>query len=317
MDQADFGSRLQALRKAREFSLEELAERAGLHRTAIGLIERGEREPTLSTALKLAAGLGASLDELVPIPAAPLQSRLRGRVEATATGFEGITPQQIGEAVRATHAILDAADEGLLRRHYGRMASHVESVNLSGMVGNIFANELAARSGGHWIRNTPNKHPDLIRPPGTPGKDASIAVAMPTAAPAPSGAKTMKRVQPGVEIKVALNSNMPKGHHPRPNKYIVVRYVIGKSEVDAQIATVYEVLVGEVTESDFTVSDTEGDSGKTAVITADAIARKFSQVYFDAAHFPGNAAGYLERRRLLAGSSSSPRAPKQARLRAP
>lgn len=41
------------------------AERAGLHRTEVALIERGLRLPRLDTILKLAAGLGVSSCELL------------------------------------------------------------------------------------------------------------------------------------------------------------------------------------------------------------------------------------------------------------
>lgn len=46
-------------------SQEVLAERAGLHRTYIGAIERGLRNPTIVTLFKLAEGLGISPEHLV------------------------------------------------------------------------------------------------------------------------------------------------------------------------------------------------------------------------------------------------------------
>jgi transcriptional regulator with XRE-family HTH domain len=58
----------QALRQRRVDSgltLEGLASRAGLHRTSLGLIERGERHLTLASAKRLADALGCSLWELV------------------------------------------------------------------------------------------------------------------------------------------------------------------------------------------------------------------------------------------------------------
>ena len=47
-------------------SQESLAEMCGLHRTYIGAIERGERNMTLSTLLKLADALDCELSELIP-----------------------------------------------------------------------------------------------------------------------------------------------------------------------------------------------------------------------------------------------------------
>jgi transcriptional regulator with XRE-family HTH domain len=52
------------LRKARGFSQEELAHRAGLHYTYVGGIERGERNPALVNIGRIARALKVSLAEL-------------------------------------------------------------------------------------------------------------------------------------------------------------------------------------------------------------------------------------------------------------
>ena len=59
-----FGARVRQLRNGRGWSQEELADRAGLHRTYIGSIERGEQNISLLNIEKLAATLGVSLAEL-------------------------------------------------------------------------------------------------------------------------------------------------------------------------------------------------------------------------------------------------------------
>ena len=46
------------LRKERGWSQEELADRAGLHRTYISGVERGVRNPTITVVAKIAAALG-------------------------------------------------------------------------------------------------------------------------------------------------------------------------------------------------------------------------------------------------------------------
>lgn len=43
-----FGNRIRELRMDKELSQEELAEKTGFHRTYIGMIERGERNLSLS-----------------------------------------------------------------------------------------------------------------------------------------------------------------------------------------------------------------------------------------------------------------------------
>lgn len=64
--QALFGQRVRELRKARGFSQEELAHRAGMHYTYLGGIERGERNPALLNISRLAKALGVSLADLFP-----------------------------------------------------------------------------------------------------------------------------------------------------------------------------------------------------------------------------------------------------------
>ena len=63
----EFGTRVRDLRKARGFSQEELAHRAGLHYTYIGGIERGERNPALVNIGRIAAALKVPLGELFSV----------------------------------------------------------------------------------------------------------------------------------------------------------------------------------------------------------------------------------------------------------
>ena len=60
------GAQIRSLRKARKLSQEQLAERANLHYTMIGSVERGARNITLENLAKIAKGLGVPLRELFP-----------------------------------------------------------------------------------------------------------------------------------------------------------------------------------------------------------------------------------------------------------
>ena len=59
-----FGDRIRQLRNDLGWSQEELADRAGLHRTYIGSVERGEQNLSLVNIERLAATLEVSLAEL-------------------------------------------------------------------------------------------------------------------------------------------------------------------------------------------------------------------------------------------------------------
>jgi len=60
-----FGKNLANARKDAGLSQEEAGIRASLHRTEIGLLERGERTPRIDTAIKLAGAVGVGLDRLL------------------------------------------------------------------------------------------------------------------------------------------------------------------------------------------------------------------------------------------------------------
>jgi len=66
--------RVRQFRTARDFSLEALADRSGVSRSMISLIERGESSPTAVVLEKLAAGLGVMLASLFDTPAAAAQA---------------------------------------------------------------------------------------------------------------------------------------------------------------------------------------------------------------------------------------------------
>ena len=56
---------MRALRRERGWTLEILAERSGVSRAMISKLERGEKNPTLVVAAKVAEGLGVSLSQFV------------------------------------------------------------------------------------------------------------------------------------------------------------------------------------------------------------------------------------------------------------
>lgn len=61
---AFFGKKVREHRLSQGLSQERLAERAGLHRTYIGMIERAEKNITLTNIEKIALALGIDIGEL-------------------------------------------------------------------------------------------------------------------------------------------------------------------------------------------------------------------------------------------------------------
>lgn len=61
-----FGEEVRAQRKAQGLSQEQLADLAGMHRTYIGSVERGERNVSLDAIYALAAALRVHVTELFP-----------------------------------------------------------------------------------------------------------------------------------------------------------------------------------------------------------------------------------------------------------
>ena len=59
-----FGLRIRSLRKSKKLSQEDLAEKAELHPTYIGGVERGERNPSFESILRIASALGVSPSQL-------------------------------------------------------------------------------------------------------------------------------------------------------------------------------------------------------------------------------------------------------------
>lgn len=60
----DFGKNVRKIRKEQGLSQEQLAFKADLHRTYIGMIERAEKNITLLNIVKIAKALGINITEL-------------------------------------------------------------------------------------------------------------------------------------------------------------------------------------------------------------------------------------------------------------
>jgi len=158
----------------------------------------------------------------------------------------------VGQAITYVYEIMDSIDAKVLEAGGGRLSELVELANLSAIIGNLYRGGIVRASKGHFAANAPHTYPDLLgRGPGC--KD--------------------------IEIKVALESNNPKGHLIKPGPHLTLRYVLGDAngnyrrgkENRGNVPWIWEVRVGSLENSHFNVSNTEGDSGKTAVINAEGL----------------------------------------------
>jgi hypothetical protein len=165
----------------------------------------------------------------------------------------GLSYDQVAASIAGTYRLFDRIDATLTSDGVDPLCQIVELANLSSMIGNVFGAELAKASEGLYVRNGPHRFPDLL-----PANEGSV----------PSG----------IEIKIALNRNYPKGHLAKEGHYITCRYVLINAEgsmciekVDRPKATkaaIWELRAGYLTDEHFNISNTEGDSGKTAVVNA-------------------------------------------------
>jgi transcriptional regulator with XRE-family HTH domain len=261
-------------RKAQGLTYEQLADRAGVHRTTIALWEREERTPTIQLALQLASALNVPLSLLLARCEAACQTgqsvvslshrRLLAenfRNENKLRELTGLTHQAIRGAIEDCYQTLDLIDAELAKRESPLVSELIELANLSSMMGNLLAAGLVEHSGGAYARNTPHTYPDLL--------------------PRRAGFG-------GIEVKTALESNKPKAHLPKLGIHLTFRYVLCGREGSflrgkgnrGKTAHVWEVKVGSLGVNDYDISNTEGDSGKTAVIKT-IVLQAMTLVYFD------------------------------------
>ncbi|CAM3951539.1 helix-turn-helix domain-containing protein [Alkalicoccus chagannorensis] len=273
MEKTSLSYIIATLRKELDLSLEDIARKTGLHRTTIGLIERGEREPTVETASKIAEAMNKPLVELLLLQEKQDTYSIKKRgvkedciINVNKLQSIDLTSETILSAIQHLYSTLDVIDEQLLKNGGKRLSELVELANLSSIVGNILGAGLAKSSNNTYIRNRPHAYPDLIRENGEGN---------------------------GVEIKIALERNMPKGHLSKGKfgYYLTFRYVLTDESGNfdkknrGDTVSIWEVKCDYLEEEDFSESNTDGDSGKTATIR-NKVHNKMSLVYFDPSIVP-------------------------------
>jgi transcriptional regulator with XRE-family HTH domain len=275
-----------AARQDLGLSMETLAKRAGVDRTYVSRLEAGERRPTIDVAVALAGAMDLTLSdllsraealaddagrspdpdfEIVPAPRRRLANRDRIEGDGLLLEATGLSGEIIAAAIDDGYHTLDLLDRQLIDSGTAPFSKLVELANLSSMIGNILGGAIARRSPELYQRSGPHKYQDLRSTTG--GKH--------------------------IEIKTALESNKPKGHLSKAGHYLTFRYVLGGVDGGfvpgrdnrGEVVQIWEVRFGYLSEADFDVSNTPGDSGKTAVVKTEVL-KSMERIYFDPDFFP-------------------------------
>jgi len=136
------GARVKALREASELSLRDLAERSGVSAPMLSQVERGETSPTLTVAVRIAAGLELRLSQLLrldedgAVTIVRAAQRQRGGNARRGHRFEVLTSSQPGQRAELSRHTLapsratGAADDPPMHEPGSRETALVESGEL-------------------------------------------------------------------------------------------------------------------------------------------------------------------------------------------
>ncbi len=159
----------------------------------------------------------------------------------------GLSTSILATGLEYTYELLDTIDLALISRGESRLAATIELANLSAMIGNLLRSGISKASNGLFANNSPHTFPDLLH---------------------------ANNAKSNVEIKIALEDNNPKGHLAKEGYHLTCRYVLGQADgrydraARGNVVWVWELRFGLLQTFHFNLSNTTGDSGKTAVINA-------------------------------------------------
>jgi transcriptional regulator with XRE-family HTH domain len=126
------GGRVRGLRRGRGLTLEELAERSGVSRAMISKLERGEKNPTLMVAAKLAEGLGVTLSQLAgmeerrEVVVVPRERRMLMRDPETGFERQLLSPSFLGRGVEfIRNEIPEGSTSGEFPPHRRGIEEHI------------------------------------------------------------------------------------------------------------------------------------------------------------------------------------------------
>jgi transcriptional regulator with XRE-family HTH domain len=266
---------INARREELNLTQEQLAEIAGLDSRHLQKLLAGDLDPRFTTMTSVASALGIKSiqisndldDENLDLSNTgifyPSFTQIRQLIRNEDSLLRiYLTPEGLSNAILYAYSIIGSIDFRLAEAGVEKLGGGmVELANYSSMIGNLLAAGISKFSGGSYRQNGPHKYPDLL----------------------PAGDNPLD----GIEIKMGLENNKPKGHLAKSGLYLTFRYVLTRDGVYVKgkenrgdTAVIWEARLGYLSESDFSISNTDGDSGKTAVIMTEAL-KKMKLVYFD------------------------------------
>src|SRR5215211_1922573 len=127
-----FGGRVKELRRRRRLTLEELSGLSGVSRAMISKLERGEKNPTLVVAAKLAEGLGVTLSQLAgmeerrEVVVLPRERRMVMRDPETGFERQLLSPNFVGRGVEfIRNEIPEGSTSGEFPPHRRGVEEHI------------------------------------------------------------------------------------------------------------------------------------------------------------------------------------------------
>jgi transcriptional regulator with XRE-family HTH domain len=267
-------------RRQEGLSMDELADRAGVHRTYVGLLERRSRQPTLAVAANLAEALGLSLSELVAeaeqdaddgyapdvelVPAPPRRQLERAYL-GESRHFEaatGLTAATVARAVEIAYRKLDLIDEQMRASGSRPLVELIELPELSALMGNLLSAAVARASNGLYVQNGPDHSPNLL---------------------------PVRQGLPELEVVTAPETERPAGGMRKAGLHLVIRYVLADRTgaytrgSRGDTVAVWEIRFGELGDADYT-GGARPTNGR-ARLKREALDR-MELVYYDPALLP-------------------------------
>ncbi|MGH3039596.1 MAG: helix-turn-helix domain-containing protein [Gaiellaceae bacterium] len=249
-------------RRQEGLSMDQLAERAGVDRAHIDLLERRSRQPTLAVAANLAEALGLSLSalvaeaehgvgvgdgsppelELLPAPARRQTDRAHLRESSQLTATTALTGGMVTRAIDLAYRKLDLVDEQIRGSGSHSIVALVEDPDLSSLVANLLSAGIARASNGLYVQSGPDHSSSLL---------------------------PLRQGLPELDVAAALETNRPAPVEPRAGLYVIGRYVLAErdgtftrgKESRGDTAAVWEVRFGELREYDFHARSTRAAGG--------------------------------------------------------